>query len=101
MIFLCESFLKAFEIEELPNFVVFSQNSDLDQEQLNEIEKKAQAKNTKRATEWELKRFNNWCDKRAIKIDLKTIAPKERIEILRKFYAKVKTKKGQPQTPIV
>ena len=47
MIFLCESFLKAFEIEELPNFVVFSQNSYLDQEQLNEIEKKAQAKKHK------------------------------------------------------
>ena len=40
-------------MEEVPNFQLFSsQNSDLDNEQLDEIEQKAQAKNTKRATEW-------------------------------------------------
>ena len=51
--FLWETFLKAFKMEELPNFDVLtsSQNSDLDQEKLNETEQKAQAKNTKKATE--------------------------------------------------
>ena len=40
-------------MEEVPNFLLFSnQNSDLDNEQLDEIEQKAQAKNTNRATEW-------------------------------------------------
>jgi len=34
-----------------------SQNSDLDNEQLDEIEQKAQAKNTNRATEWGVKKF--------------------------------------------
>lgn len=44
-------------MEELPNFQLFSsQNSDLDNEQLDEIEQKAQAKNTKRATEWGVKK---------------------------------------------
>jgi len=33
-----------------------SQNSDVDNEQLDEIEQKAQAKNTKRATEWGVKK---------------------------------------------
>ena len=62
---------KAFEVEETPNFDVLtcSQSSDLGQEQLNEIEQKAQAKSTKKATEWPgLKKFDKWCEKRAIKV---------------------------------
>ena len=74
-----ESCLKAFETKKLPNFDVStsSQNSDLDQEQPNETEQKAQTANTTRATEWGLKKFDKWCEKRAIKIDLKTTALKE------------------------
>ena len=50
-------------MEETPNFDVLtcSQGSDLGQEQLNEIEQKAQAKSTKKATEWGLKKFDKWC----------------------------------------
>ena len=60
---------ETFEMEETPNFDVLtcSQGSDLGQEQLNEIEQKAQAKSTKKATEWGLKKFE---EKRAIKVDL-------------------------------
>ena len=55
-------------MEEVPNFQLFSsQNSDLDNEQLDEIEQKAQAKNTKRATEWGVKKFEKWCEKRKIR----------------------------------
>ena len=88
-------------MEETPNFDVLtcSQGSDLGQEQLNEIEQKAQAKSTKKATEWGLKKFDKWCEKRAIKVDLKTIDKKELNKILRKFYAEVKTEKGQALTP--
>ena len=46
-----------------------SQGSDLGQEKLNEIEQKAQAKSTKKATEWGLRKFDKWCEKRAIKVD--------------------------------
>ena len=55
-------------MEETPNFDVLtcSQGSDLGQEQLNEIEQKAQSKSTKKATEWGLKKFDKWCEKRAI-----------------------------------
>ena len=43
--------------EGVPNFQLYSsQNSDLDNEQLDEIEQKAQAKNTKRVTEWGVKK---------------------------------------------
>ena len=54
MFFIENSFHEAFEMEETLNFDVLtcSQGSDLDQEQLNEIEQKAQAKSTKKATEW-------------------------------------------------
>ena len=46
-------------MEEVPNFQLFSsQNSDLDNEQLEEIGQKAQAKNTKRATEWGVKKLD-------------------------------------------
>ena len=88
-------------MEETPNFDVLtcSQGSDLGQEQLNEIEQKAQAKSTKKATEWGLKKFDKWCEKRAIKVDLKTIDKKELNKILRKFNAEVKTEKGQALTP--
>ena len=87
-------------MEELPNFQLFSsQNSDLDNEQLDEIEQKAQAKNTKRATEWGVKKFEKWCEKRKITVDLKTVSATDLSEILRKFFAEVKTEKGQALTP--
>ena len=86
-------------MEELPNFQLFSsQNSDLDNEQLDEIEEKAQAKNTKRATEWGVKKFEKWCEKRKITVDLKTVSATDLSEILRKFFAEVKTEKGQALT---
>lgn len=87
-------------MEELPNFQLFSsQNSDLDNEQLDEIEQKVQAKNTKRATEWGVKKFEKWCEKRKITVDLKTVSATDLSEILRKFFAEVKTEKGQALTP--
>ena len=89
-------------MEEVPNFQLFSsQNSDLDNEQLDEIGQKAQAKNTKRATEWGVKKFEKWCEKRKITVDLKTVSPTDLSEILRKFFAEVKTEKGQALTPSV
>jgi len=45
----------------------------------------------------ELKTFEKWCEKRKIAVDLKTISlsPTDLTEILRKFFAKGKTEKGQ------
>ena len=71
-----------------------SQNSDLNNEQLDEIEQKAQAKDTKRATEWGVKKFEKCCEKRKISISATDLS-----EILRKFFAEVKTEKGQALTP--
>ena len=51
-----------------------TQNSDLVNEQLDEIGQKAKAKNTKRATEWGVKMFEKWCDKGKITVDLKAVS---------------------------
>ena len=79
-------------MEEVPNFQLFSsQNSDLDNEQLDEIGHKPQAKNTKRATEWGIEKFDKWCEKRKITVDLKTVSPTDFSEILREFFAEVES----------
>ena len=69
-----------------------SQNSDLGQEQLNNMEESAKADNTKRATKWGLNRFEEWKAKRTISFDWKTVSLKELNDILRKFYAEVNDK---------
>ena len=72
---------------------------------MDEIGQKAQAKNTKRATEWGAKMFDKWCEKRKISVDLKTVnkkvSPTDLSEILQKFFAEVGTEKGQALTPSV
>ena len=75
-----------------------SQNSGLINEQLDEKVQKAQAKDTKRATEWGVKKFEKCCEKRKISVDLRVSAT-DLSEILRKFFAEVKTEKGQALTP--
>ena len=62
-----------------------SQNSDLNSKQLDEIEQKAQAKNTKRATKRGAKKFEKWCKKRKISVDLKTVSLTDLSEILRRL----------------
>ena len=49
-----------------------SQNSDLGQEQLNNMEESTKADNTKRATKCGLNRFEEWQAKRRISFDWKT-----------------------------
>jgi len=63
---------------EVPNFQLFSgQNSDLDNEQLDEVEQKAQAKYAKKTTEQGVRKFEKWCEERKITADLKAGSPKE------------------------
>ena len=69
------SFCSSCRVGEWKISIFPSQNSDLNNEQLDEIEQKAQAKNTKKATGWGIKMFDKWCDKRKISVDLKTVSP--------------------------
>ena len=78
---------------------ISSQNSDLGLEDLDKLEAKGQAENTKRATSWGIKKFEKWCNKRKLKVDFNCVTPVELNELLRKFYAEVKSKKGQRLTP--
>ena len=50
-----------------------SQNSDLGLQDLDKLEAKAQAENTKRATNWGIKKFDKWCDKQKLKVDFNII----------------------------
>ena len=74
---------------------ISSQNSDLGLEDLDKLEAKGRAENTKRATSWRIKKFEKWCDKRKLKVDFNCVTPVELNELLRKFYAEVKSEKGQ------
>ena len=76
-----------------------SQNSDLAADELDTLEASAQAQNTKRATSWGVKKFEKWCVKRNLRVDFHSVTPVKLSEILRKFYAEVKSEKGQPLTP--
>ena len=66
---------------------------------MDKLEAKGQAENTKRATSWGIKKFEKWCDKRKLNVDFNCVTPVELNELLRKFYAEVKSEKGQPLTP--
>ena len=78
---------------------VGSQNSDLGPDELDKVEEKARAENTKKATYWGVKKFEKWCERRKLNVDLNFVSSVELNEVLRKFYAEVKSEKGQPLTP--
>ena len=69
-----------------------SNNSDLDASQLDQFEVSTQAAGTKKATKWGIKKFEDWCNKRNISVDYCSIFEEALAEILRKYYAEVKTK---------
>ena len=67
-----------------------NQNFDFGQEQLNNMEERVKADNTKLATKWGLNRFEGWQAKRGISFHCKTASSKELElnDILRKFMQK-------------
>lgn len=82
-------------------FGVFSnsQNSDLDEQELDKLVIDSKPENTKRSTAWGYSKFARWMEKRDIHVDLKAITAERLNEILRKFYAEVTTDKNQMLTP--
>ena len=76
---------------------ISSQYSDLGLEDLDKLEAKGLAE--KRATSWGIKKLEKWCDERKLTVDFNCVTPVELNELLRKFYAEVKSEKGQPLTP--
>ena len=78
---------------------LLSQSSELDEDNLNEMDKLAQPLNTSRNTKWAMTRFQSWVRKRQIEIDLKTVSAEELAPILRKFYGEVKQTGGKTLSP--
>ena len=76
-----------------------SQGSDLCEEELQNLEECAKPQSTKRSTEYGVKKFTEWLEKRQIKVDYNIIKPDELNDILRKFYAEVKSNSGNSLTP--
>ena len=84
--------------DEVFSVLSLSQSSDLSKDELDKIEDKAKAPSTKRTTAWGVKKFEAWCKKRQINVSLADVSPPELNDILRKFYAEVKSEKGKPLT---
>ena len=79
---------------------ISSKNSELNEGALLELENSAKPENTKRATAYEIKRFQQWLDRRGKTCDFATVSANELNDLLRKFYAEVKpVKQGGSLTP--
>ena len=73
---------------------ISSQNSDLGLEDLDKLEAKGQAENTKGATSWGIKKFEKWCDKRKLEVDFNCVTPVELNELPWKCTLKLNRKKA-------
>ena len=77
-----------------------SQESQLDEQQLEEIIREAEQEGTKMATKWAMKKFSNWLEKRSINIILSTAPSQKLAKVLQRFYAESKAEKtGQALSP--
>ena len=78
---------------------VDSQDSQLNEEELDKLVEDSKAKNTKKCTTWGLKKFFQWSTKRNVQVDLKTITMEDLNDTLRRFYAEVKSEKKNMLSP--
>ena len=83
------------ELEDLSS----SQDSNLGDDQLDQLVSESKPGNTKHATNWGWSKFTTWMQRRDIDIDMKTVSEERLNETLRKFYGEVKTEKKTPLTP--
>ena len=67
-----------------------SQNSDMTEDQLDKMVNDTRPKSTQRSTDWGIRKFQVWCEKRSRNVDIKTVSATELNEHLRKFYAEVR-----------
>ena len=67
-----------------------SQNSDMTEDQLDKMVNDTRPKSTQRSTDWGIRKFQVWCEKRSRSVDIKTVSATELNEHLRKFYAEVR-----------
>ena len=82
-------------------FVNMSQSSSLDESDLQQLEEEAIPDSTKRATQYGMRRFQEWLERRNRVCDFATVPEAELNETLRRFYAEVRssTKQGSSLAP--
>ena len=76
-----------------------SQNSQMETDDLDEMDQAALPKNTDRSTDYAMKKFKAWLRKRQISIDMSDASPEELAPVLRQYYGELKTVEGKPPAP--
>ncbi len=76
-----------------------SQSSELDEEEMNQMERSAIPANTSRATKSGINKFLEWSRKRDMSIDFMDVSADQLATTLRRFYAEVKKVDGKAVTP--
>lgn len=76
-----------------------SQNSEMDEQAIQSLEVESKCESTTRSTVYGIKRFKEWLNKRGLECNFGTVTAEELNELLRKFYAEIKGKKGGSLTP--
>ena len=74
-------------------------SSQPNSQEMDQMVLESSSTNTHKATQWGVKKFEDWAAKQNRVVDLETVSTTELNDILRRFYAGVKGKKGQPLTP--
>ena len=70
-----------------------SQESNMGDDELNNMVTESEPATTKRNTSWGMTKWIKWIEKRNINVDLTTVKEEKLNELLRKFYAEVKPEK--------
>ena len=65
---------------------------------MQNLEDMSKPDSTKKSTEYGVRKFNAWVEKRGKRIAFHSVEPVELNELLRKFYAEVKSNSGSPLT---
>lgn len=76
-----------------------SQESNLDEKDLDRLVLDSKPENTRKSTKWGFSKFKSWMEKRNILVNFKTVEADELNNVLRKFYAEVKSAKNEMLTP--
>ena len=76
-----------------------SQSSELDEEEMESMERESIPENTTLATKSGMKKFLEWAGKRGIAVDFRDVSATELAPVLRRFYAEVKKNDGKPVSP--
>ena len=74
-------------------------SQELNEDELNNIVEGVKPESTKKCTAWGINKLFKWAAKRSKNIDLKTISLADLNELLRKFYAEVKSEKKKMLSP--